>query len=134
MKTELLFKFRTLFEEERRCISNKLNLDRDSFQIQNEDLLDSSDFISRQLETSVQLHLRNREVLYLKKIDQALRRIADGTFGDCQECGLEISVGRLEARPTALFCIDCKEIQEFEEKQCADDSHSRNNGRALRLA
>ncbi len=134
METAQLLKFRMLFEQEHQNVVLKINLYNGNFQIQKEDLLDSSDLISRQLEASVQMHLRNREVFYLNKVEQALRRISNGTFGYCRECGNEISIKRLEARPTAVFCIDCKEIQEHEEQQRLDEDYIRNFSTELRLA
>ncbi|MDX9999858.1 MAG: TraR/DksA C4-type zinc finger protein, partial [Polyangia bacterium] len=55
-----------------------------------------------------------------KKIDQALARIEDGTFGICEECEEEINAKRLEARPETTMCIKCKEAQERKEKALAD--------------
>jgi len=54
------------------------------------------------------------------KIQEALQRIEDGTFGICEQCGCEISEGRLEARPVTTFCIECKEEQENKEKIVED--------------
>lgn len=134
MKSEQLFKFKILFEKEHRSLTEKINLLKDGFHIQEEDLLDSSDLVSRQLEASVQIHLRNREVSYLRKIEQALRRITDGSFGCCVDCGKDISIKRLEARPTAVLCIDCKELQEFQEHQSADQDRQSYYTTRLRLA
>ncbi len=62
------------------------------------------------------LRLRERERKLLKKIDEALARISNGTFGICDSCEEEISPQRLEARPVTTYCIDCKTQQEEEEK------------------
>ena len=58
------------------------------------------------------LKMRSRKKFYLKKIDQALKKIENHTFGECEECGCDISQQRLLARPTATLCINCKEEQE----------------------
>ncbi|OGW76209.1 MAG: hypothetical protein A3J72_07400 [Nitrospirae bacterium RIFCSPHIGHO2_02_FULL_40_19] len=62
------------------------------------------------------LRLRDRERLLLKKIDEAVERIDNGTFGICEECGNRIGVKRIEARPVTTLCIECKTRQEEEEK------------------
>ena len=62
------------------------------------------------------LRIRDRERKLISKIDKALDRIEDGTFGICEECGEEITEGRLKARPVTTFCIGCKEEQEKLEK------------------
>jgi DnaK suppressor protein len=61
------------------------------------------------------LRMRDRESKLIKKINNALDRIEDGTYGICDRCGEEISIGRLKARPVASFCIDCKTFMEREE-------------------
>lgn len=81
-----------------------------------EDLLDSGDVATVELNQSFTIRLREREEKLLKKIESALARIADGSFGTCEECGEEIDVKRLAARPVTTLCIDCKSRQEAEEK------------------
>jgi RNA polymerase-binding transcription factor DksA len=65
---------------------------------------------------SFTFRLRGREKVFLDKIEKALRKIEDGTFGVCEECAEEISVKRLEARPETTLCIRCKEDQERMER------------------
>jgi DnaK suppressor protein len=62
------------------------------------------------------LRLRGREQRLLKKIEQALERVETGIFGICEDCGNEINIHRLEARPVTTMCIDCKTLQEEEER------------------
>ena len=62
------------------------------------------------------LRIKEREQKLLKKIDEALERISQGTFGICENCGAEISQKRLLARPVTTLCIECKTRQEQEEK------------------
>ncbi len=64
-----------------------------------------------------ELRIRSRERKLLKKIDEALVRISDRTFGVCEKCGADIGTQRLEARPVTTFCIDCKTAEEHLEKQ-----------------
>ncbi len=63
-----------------------------------------------------ELRIRQRESRLIAKIDEALARIDDGTFGICQACEEPIGIKRLEARPVTTLCIDCKTLQENEEK------------------
>jgi DnaK suppressor protein len=63
------------------------------------------------------LRIRDRERKLLDKIDEALGRIEDGTFGECEECGEMIPFGRLRARPVTTYCIECKSQQEEQESR-----------------
>ncbi len=78
---------------------------------------DPMDQASDQSERDFLLRLRDRESKLIAKIKEALERIEDGTFGICEECGEEISLKRLRARPMATLCIDCKHEQEDLEKK-----------------
>ena len=80
------------------------------------DLPDEMDLASSEYLQSFTFRLRGREKVFLDKIERALRKIEDGSFGTCEECGEEISVKRLEARPETTLCIRCKEDQERMEK------------------
>lgn len=66
---------------------------------------------------TLELRTRDRERKLIKKIEQALDMIEDGEYGYCEDCGSEIGIRRLEARPTADKCIDCKTVEEIREKQ-----------------
>lgn len=65
---------------------------------------------------SFELRIRDRERKLLSKIDEAIAKIDDGTYGICEDCGEEIGIKRLEARPVTTLCIDCKTVQETREK------------------
>ena len=78
---------------------------------------DPVDRASQEEEFNLKLRERDRERKLLKKIDEALARIKSGDYGYCDECGAEIGIRRLEARPTATQCIECKTIAEIREKQ-----------------
>lgn len=80
---------------------------------------ESSDFLdqaSMESELDFTLHIRERESKLIAKIQEALERLDQGTYGICEECGGQISEKRLKARPVTTFCIDCKKRQEAEEK------------------
>ena len=78
---------------------------------------DPSDRATQEEEFSLELRARDRERKFTKKIDEALQMINDGDYGFCEACGEEIGLRRLEARPTANLCIDCKTLDEIREKQ-----------------
>jgi DnaK suppressor protein len=80
---------------------------------------DPNDRASQESDIALELRNRDRERKLIKKIDEALERIEKGEYGYCDSCGVEISVKRLEARPTATLCIDCKTLEEMREKQLA---------------
>lgn len=78
---------------------------------------DPSDRASQEEEFSLELRTRDRERKLIKKIEDALERLRNEDFGYCEACGIEIGLKRLEARPTATLCIDCKTLSEIKEKQ-----------------
>ncbi|WP_126445557.1 RNA polymerase-binding protein DksA [Sulfuricystis multivorans] len=80
---------------------------------------DPNDRASQESDIALELRNRDRERKLIKKIDESLARIESGEYGYCEACGVEIGIKRLEARPTATLCIDCKEIEERREKQMA---------------
>jgi len=77
---------------------------------------DPTDRATLESDRNFELRIRGRERKLLDKIEEALERIDNGTYGICEECGEDIGVKRLEARPVAKFCIDCKIRQEQREK------------------
>ncbi|HIE2505411.1 TPA: RNA polymerase-binding protein DksA [Pseudomonas aeruginosa] len=78
---------------------------------------DPADRASQEEEFSLELRARDRERKLIKKIDETLQLIEDEEYGWCDSCGVEIGIRRLEARPTATLCIDCKTLAEIREKQ-----------------
>jgi len=78
---------------------------------------DPNDRASQETEFSLELRARDRERKLIKKIEESLELVKNGDYGFCEACGVEIGVRRLEARPTATLCIDCKTLDEIREKQ-----------------
>jgi len=115
-KTQLK-KFKTLLTEKRDEIIKKAKqtLEED-MTLDANDLPDEMDLASSEYLQSFTFRLRGREKAFLDKINKALAKIEDGSFGVCEECGEEISLKRLEARPETNLCIRCKEDQERMEK------------------
>ena len=84
------------------------------------DVGDEAERASRETENSLELRTRDRYRKLLGKIDQALARIDDGSYGFCEETGEEIGLARLEARPIATLCLDAQERWEIKQKQMRD--------------
>lgn len=78
---------------------------------------DPLDRAAQEEEFNLELRARDRERKLVKKIDDSLESIENGDYGFCVDCGAEIGIRRLEARPTATQCIDCKTFEEIKEKQ-----------------
>ncbi len=83
----------------------------------NESFADPADRATAESDRAFTLRIRDRERRLIKKVKEALQRIEDGTYGLCEECGEEISLSRLKARPVTRLCINCKAKQEQDESQ-----------------
>jgi len=81
---------------------------------------DPNDRATQEEEFSLALRARDRERKLIRKIDETLERIKNDDYGYCDACGIEIGLRRLEARPTATLCIDCKTLDEIKEKQMGE--------------
>lgn len=78
---------------------------------------DPNDRASQEEDFRLELRTRDRERKLLKKIEESLEQVREKEYGYCEVCGVEIGLRRLEARPTATLCIDCKTLDEIKEKQ-----------------
>jgi len=110
-------RFKKMLEESKKQLLNsakKTLMEESNFDT--DDLPDEIDLASSEYNQSMVFRLRDREKFLLKKIEKALARIEEGTFGICERCEEEISLKRLEARPVTTLCIRCKEEQEKKEK------------------
>ncbi len=105
----LVVKRGEILRNAKRTLTEDMTLDTD-------DLPDEMDLASSEYLHSFTFRLRGREKTFLKKIDHALAKLDDGSFGLCESCGEDISLKRLEARPETTLCIRCKEDQERMEK------------------
>ena len=95
--------------EEARQTMNHLQEDGNNY-------ADPNDRASQEEEFSLELRTRDRERKLTKKINDTLELIESGDYGYCDSCGIEIGIQRLEARPTATLCIDCKTLDEIKER------------------
>ena len=111
--------FKAMLEEMKRGLSQ--DIDRTVHTMQDEATIfaDPNDRASQESDVSLELRNRDRERKLIKKIDETIARIDGGEYGYCESCGVEIGLKRLEARPTATLCIDCKTLDELREKQVA---------------
>ncbi len=112
-----LKKFKALLEAKRDEILKRAKQTlNDDMTLDTNDLPDEMDLASSEYLQSFTFRLRGREKSFLDKIERALQKIEEGSFGSCEECGEEIAVKRLEARPETTLCIRCKEDQERAER------------------
>jgi len=115
MRKSTLKYFKRIFEAQRKQLLYSDKILSDDFNVNYDDRFDELDQATTDTEQAMRMRLRNREILYLKKIEEALLRIDEGTFGECDSCGEDIEQRRLEARPTATLCVGCKEEEEKKE-------------------
>ena len=119
MSAKQLAHFRKILETLKKELSE--DIDRTVHTMQDEATVfaDPNDRASQETDIAIELRNRDRERKLIKKIDETLGRITEGEYGFCDKCGVEIGIKRLEARPTATLCIDCKTLEELKEKQMA---------------
>lgn len=118
---------------EKRRLSRKDVRYAEEFNLKEEDRADELDQASVALQNAQELRFRNREVFYERKIDEALRRIEDSSYGLCEECEGQIGFRRLWARPTADLCIVCKEDSERDEHLTLVGRQSKSFGKVIDL-
>ena len=116
MENKLLEKFKKQLVEKRQEILLEADKTLAERTDQNSNVPDPNDRATIESDRSFELRIRDRERKLLSKIEDALLRIDEGEYGICEECGCDINVKRLEARPVTTLCIDCKTLQEKKEK------------------
>ena len=119
MNSKQLAHFRKILETLKKELSE--DIDRTVHTMQDEATVfaDPNDRASQETDIAIELRNRDRERKLIKKIDETLASIESGDYGFCNKCGVEIGIQRLEARPTATLCIDCKTLDEMKERQMA---------------
>lgn len=116
MNKRELKKFKKILESEReKLLKIAQETTRERRKTDEEDLMDDIDLASSEQDQSMTYRMRDRERNLIKKIDKALAKIEEGTYGTCENCEEPIGIKRLEARPVAELCITCKEEQEKKE-------------------
>ena len=119
MNPRQLAHFRKILDTQKRELSQ--DIDRTVHTMQDEATIfaDPNDRATQESDMSLELRNRDRERKLIKKIDETIAHIDANEYGYCEKCGVEIGLKRLEARPTATLCIDCKTLDELREKQVA---------------
>jgi DnaK suppressor protein len=117
MDVQTMNKFkRILIAEKERLLNISKESIKNDLNISTDDLPDEADLAASEISQSLTFELRNRERLMIAKIDTALSKIQDGSFGECESCEEPIQKKRLEARPFCTLCVSCQEQQEHREK------------------
>ena len=119
MNKKQLAHFRSILETLKVELSQ--DIDRTVHTMQDEATVfaDPNDRASQESDMALELRNRDRERKLIKKIEETIAKIESQDYGYCESCGVEIGLKRLEARPTATLCIDCKTLDELREKQLA---------------
>jgi DnaK suppressor protein len=117
MNDAQLAHFRNLLLDWKHNLMEEVNRTVNHMQDDSASFPDPNDRATQEEEFSLELRTRDRERKLLKKINDTLARIEAKDYGYCDACGIEIGLRRLEARPTATLCIDCKTLEELREKQ-----------------
>ena len=126
MTGEMMKQFENLFIELKKNILNEMIMTDSTFEKG-----DEVDLSLEDRQRAMELKLLGRQNFMLKKIDNALFKIKNGSFGICDECDGEIEINRLRARPVATQCIACKEEEERGEGQMLYEKRSHTHGKAL---
>jgi DnaK suppressor protein len=119
MNSRQLAHFKRLLDDWKGELSQ--DIDRTVHTMQDEATIfaDPNDRASQESDMALELRNRDRERKLIKKIDETIAKIEAGDYGYCESCGIEIGLQRLQARPTASKCIDCKTLEELRERQVA---------------
>ena len=111
--------FRKILESLKAELSQEIDRTVHTMQDEATVFADPNDRASQESDMALELRNRDRERKLIKKIDETIARIDANEYGYCDSCGVEIGLKRLEARPTATLCIDCKTLDELRERQVA---------------
>ncbi|MEW5790565.1 MAG: RNA polymerase-binding protein DksA [Pseudomonadota bacterium] len=121
MSPAQLAHFKKILEDWKQELMEEVDRTVQHMQDENVVYSDPNDRASLETDMTLELRTRDRERKLIRKINETLDLIAKGDYGYCEMCGVEIGLRRLEARPTATLCIDCKTLQEKREKQMAGE-------------
>jgi DnaK suppressor protein len=111
--------FKVILEQLKAELSQEIERTVHTMQDEATIFADPSDRATQESDMALELRNRDRERKLIKKINETIQKIDMDEYGYCSSCGAEIGLKRLEARPTASLCIDCKTIEEVREKQVA---------------
>lgn len=117
MNADQIEHFRTILLDWKKLLMEEVDRTVHHMQDEAANFPDPNDRATQEEEFALELRTRDRERKLIRKIDEAILKLETGDYGYCEVCGVEIGVKRLEARPTATLCIDCKTLDEIKEKQ-----------------
>lgn len=113
--------FRLILETWKKNLLEEANATLETMRKAKEGLADEVDLAAYEENFRLVLRARDRELKLIKKIDMSIEALKEGDYGYCDDCGMDIGIARLEARPTATKCVECKTIAELKEKQLISD-------------
>lgn len=119
MNAKQLEHFRKMLESWKAELSQDIDTTLHSMQDEQTVFADPNDRATQESDMALELRNRDRERKLIKKINETIAKIDSGEYGYCESCGVEIGLDRLQARPTATLCIDCKTLEEIRERQVA---------------
>lgn len=119
MNAKQLAHFRKMLEGWKAELSQDIDVTLHSMQDEQMVFADPNDRATQESDMALELRNRDRERKLIKKINETIDKIESGDYGYCEACGVEIGLDRLQARPTATLCIDCKTLEEIRERQVA---------------
>lgn len=119
MNAKQLAHFRKMLESWKAELSQDIDTTLHSMQDEQTVFADPNDRATQESDMALELRNRDRERKLIKKINETIAKIDSGDYGYCESCGIEIGLERLQARPTATLCIDCKTLEEIRERQVA---------------
>lgn len=119
MNAKQLGHFRKMLEAWKAELSQDIDSTLHSMQDEQTVFADPNDRATQESDMALELRNRDRERKLIRKISETIAKIDSGDYGYCESCGIEIGLDRLQARPTATMCIDCKTLEEIRERQVA---------------
>lgn len=119
MNKDQLAHFRKMLDAWKAELSQDIDSTLHSMQDEQTVFADPNDRATQESDMALELRNRDRERKLIKKINETIAKIDGGDYGYCDACGVEIGLDRLQARPTASLCIDCKTLEEIRERQVA---------------
>ncbi len=119
MNAKQLEHFRKMLDAWKAELSQDIDTTLHSMQDEQTVFADPNDRATQESDMALELRNRDRERKLIKKINETIGKIDAGDYGYCESCGVEIGLDRLQARPTATLCIDCKTLEEIRERQVA---------------
>ena len=119
MNKDQLAHFRKMLDSWKAELSQDIDSTLHSMQDEQTVFADPNDRATQESDMALELRNRDRERKLIKKINETIAKIEGGDYGYCDACGVEIGLDRLQARPTASLCIDCKTLEEIRERQLA---------------